>query len=83
MTDYNGTTQTGKGRIGGLIGQTLQNITYSKTIGLDILAYDERFSFDVELTSQYKPVGNRISTIPSSALQNFSVSQTSQSNAAR
>ena len=83
MTDYNGMSQTGKGRIGGLIGQTLQNVTYSKTIGLDILAYDERFSFDVELTSQYKPVGNRISTIPSSALQNFSVSQTSQSNAAR
>jgi hypothetical protein len=83
MTDYNGTTQTGKGRIGGLVGQTLQNLAYSKTIGLDILAYDERFSFDVEVTSQYKPVGNRISTIPSSALQNFNVSQTSQSNASR
>jgi len=83
MTDFNGLTLSGKGRVGGILAQTLNNITYSKTIGIDILAYDERFSFDVELTSQYKPVGNKLSTIPSSALQNFSVSQTSQRTSAR
>lgn len=72
MTDYNGTGTNGKGRLGGLIGTTLTNLTYTKVVGFDILAHDERFSFDVEVTSTYKPVGNKISTIPSASLQNFS-----------
>ena len=82
MTDYNGTTITGRGRVGGLIGTTKSNLSYSKTIGLDVLAHGERFSFDVEVTSTYRPVGNKISTIPSAAIQNFS-SPAQQSNASR
>lgn len=77
MTDYTGTLQTGKGRVGGLHASTLSNISYSKTVGFDILAHNDRFSFDVEVTSQYKPVGNRKSTIPSASLQNFSASRQS------
>jgi hypothetical protein len=73
MTDYNGTNVNGKGRVGGIVAQTLTNITYTKTIGLDVLAYDERFSFDIEVTSTYKPIGNKLSTIPSASMQNFSV----------
>jgi hypothetical protein len=81
MTDYTGISQTGKGRVGGLHATTLSNLTYSKTIGLDILAYNDRFSFDVEVTSTLKPVGNKKSTIPSASLQNYSSSSSFSSGA--
>jgi hypothetical protein len=70
MTDYNG-TGTGAGLVGGLKTNP-SNITYTKTVGIDIQAYGEdMFSFDVEVTSSYKPVGDNINTIPSAQVQSF------------
>ena len=70
MSDYNG-VGSGIGLVGGLKSNPA-NITYSKTIGIDIHASgNEIFSFDVEVSSTYKPVGDNINTIPSAQVQSF------------
>jgi len=71
MTDYHGAGNTGNGLIGGLSSRP-SNISYSKTIGIDILASGaDMFSFDVEVSSSYKPVGDNLNTIPSAQVQSF------------
>ena len=59
MTDYDGAGSTGVGIIGGFdpAGSVLTNLTYTKTLGLDILIKNQTdlFSFDLNVTAQYKP----------------------------
>ena len=63
MTDYFGVTAAGgvdssSGRIGGLNDNQIQNLTYSKKIGLDIFdSNDNQFSFDLQIFAKYKPIG--------------------------
>lgn len=72
MTDYNGKGSEGTGRIGGVIGNTLSNLTYSKKIGIDILdSQDNDFKFDVEVYAKYKSTGKNVNSITSSMLSNY------------
>ena len=72
MTDYSGTGSTGKGRVGGIISNSLQNLTYSKIIGIDILdSNNADFQFDVEVYSKYRATGKNINSITSSMLTNY------------
>jgi hypothetical protein len=72
MTDYHGTGDSGTGRIGGVIGNTFSNLTYSKKIGIDILdSQDNDFKFDVEVYAKYKPTGKNINSITASMLSNY------------
>jgi hypothetical protein len=69
MTDYFGTTSAGgvdtsSGRIGGLNTSQINNLTYSKTIGIDLFDSNEnQFSFDVEVFAKYKPKGFNLNNI--------------------
>lgn len=72
MTDYYGEGSTGTGRIGGIIDNTLTNLTYSKKIGFDIIDIAKKeFEFDVEVYSKYSPQGKNINNITSSMLSNY------------
>jgi hypothetical protein len=72
MTDYNGAGSTGTGRIGGIVGNSFQNLTYSKKIGIDIIdSNDNDFQFDVEVYSKYRATGKNINSITSSMLSNY------------
>ena len=72
MTDYSGTGDTGKGRVGGIISNSLQNLTYSKIIGIDIVdSNNTDFQFDVEVYSKYRATGKNINSITSSMLTNY------------
>ena len=74
MTDYHGPDSTGTGRIGGVIGNTFTNLTYSKKIGIDILdSQGNDFMFDVEVYAKYKPTGKNINSITSSMLTNYNL----------
>ena len=54
MTDYGGTSTSGTGFIGGIQGQPISNLTYSKRIGLDVLdSESNKFSFDLEVFAKY------------------------------
>lgn len=57
MTDYFGVGKEGTGNLGGrLTPGKNDNLTYTKTIGIDIysnLVNKEKFSFDVEITARY------------------------------
>jgi hypothetical protein len=67
MTDYFGVTTSGEvdtssGKIGGKHFSPLQNLTYSKTIGIDIFDNDDnQFSFDLSVFAKYKPKGFNLS----------------------
>jgi len=69
MTDYFGATPTGgvdtsSGRIGGLNTSQINNLTYSKTIGIDLFdSNDNQFSFDIEVFAKYKPKGFNLNNI--------------------
>lgn len=69
MTDYFGATSPGGvdtsiGRIGGLNTSQINNLTYSKTIGIDLFDSNEnQFSFDIEVFSKYKPKGFNLNNI--------------------
>lgn len=72
MTDYYGEGSTGTGRIGGIIDNTLTNLTYSKKIGFDIIDISKKeFEFDIEVYSKYSPQGKNINNITSSMLSNY------------
>jgi hypothetical protein len=72
MTDYFGSGSTGTGKIGGKYSSTLDNITYAKKVGFDIIdANGTNFMFDVEVYSKYKASGNSINTINASMLSNY------------
>jgi hypothetical protein len=70
MTDYSGDSpSTDIGRIGGLFGTNLSNLTYSKKMGIDVFDFDgEQFSFDLEIFSKYKAVGSNKNTIKAAQL---------------
>ena len=54
MTDFFGIGTQGSGRVGGS-ATNIKNLTYTKTIGLDINIKDESlFSFDIQVTAKYK-----------------------------
>lgn len=75
MTDYYGEGATGTGRVGGVIDNTLTNLTYSKKIGLDIIDFVKKeFQFDIEVYSKYSPQGKNINNITSSMLSNYNTS---------
>jgi len=74
MTDYYGGGSTGTGKIGGKYSSTLDNITYAKKVGFDIIdANGTNFMFDVEVYSKYKASGNSINTINTSMLSNYNL----------
>ena len=74
MTDYFGVTEGGGGNqvfvdnnnglVGGRKNVPLNNLTYSKTIGLDIFdSNDNQFSFDLEIFAKYKPKGKNLKNV--------------------
>ena len=72
MTDYYGVGSAGTGRVGGIIDNTLSNLTYSKKIGLDIIDFAKKeFQFDIEVYSKYSAQGKNINNITSSMLSNY------------
>jgi peptidyl-tRNA hydrolase len=81
MTDYYGIADTGisttssvneTGRIGGIVGNTLSNITYSKKIGIDILEKNgDSFFFDVEVYAKYKQEGSSSTNVTSGMISNY------------
>lgn len=83
MTDYHGVGSTGTGRVGGVVGNTFSNLTYSKKIGIDIIdSQDNDFQFDVEVYAKYKPTGKNVNSITSSMLSNYNTSGGTSANAA-
>jgi hypothetical protein len=71
MTDYFGDGAVGIGNIGGDITGTTNQIEYTKTIGIDIYSnIDERFSFDLEITSRYRSKSLQLQQVPSRDLEN-------------
>jgi len=71
MTDYFGPGRDGTGRIAGVTNAT--QVYYSKLLGFDI-SYDDnnKFSFDVEISSRYKSNSISSSDIPTLTFQNTS-----------
>jgi hypothetical protein len=74
MTDYFGVTEgdgqnqvfvdNNNGLVGGRKNVPLNNLTYSKTIGLDIFdSNDNQFSFDLEVFAKYKPKGKNLKNV--------------------
>jgi hypothetical protein len=71
MTDYYGDANS-TGRVGGIITNTLTNLTYSKKIGIDVVdAEKNEFQFDVEVYAKYKAEGSSVTNITKSMLTNF------------
>ena len=72
MTDYFGPKSSGTGRVGGVIDNTLTNLSYAKKIGIDIVDFDNNnFKFDVEVTSKYATEGRNINNVTSTMLAQF------------
>jgi hypothetical protein len=73
MTDYYGVGDSGTGRVGGILDNTLTNLTYSKKIGIDILGLGKTdFQFDIEVYAKYTTQGKNINNITSAMLSNYS-----------
>lgn len=72
MTDYHGVGSTGTGRVGGVVGNIFNNLTYSKKIGIDILdSNGNDFQFDLEVYAKYRTTGKNINSITTSMLSNY------------
>lgn len=72
MTDYFGPKSSGTGRVGGVIDNTLTNLSYTKKIGIDIVDFESNnFKFDVEVTAKYATEGRNINNITSTMLSQF------------
>lgn len=70
MTDYFGSGDSGLGNIGGDPNGTINNITYTKKLGFDLLTDQKNpFSFDLEFTAKYKPEGVNVSSIPTRSFE--------------
>jgi len=81
MTDYYGKGSIGTGRVGGVVSNTLTNLTYAKKIGIDIIDnLGDEFTFDVEIYSKYTAQGKNINNINSSMLSNYNSSTTYTGN---
>jgi hypothetical protein len=74
MTDYYGDGNNGLGNIGGDINfNTSSNLEYTKRIGIDIynnLKDNNRFSFDIEITSRYTSKTMSNTFIPTRSFEN-------------
>ena len=70
MTDYYGNdSQSDLGRIGGLSKFGFGNLTYTKTIGLDLFdKHDNQFSFDLEIFAKYSSKGKNLNSIRAAQL---------------
>jgi len=70
MTDYAGNDNTNDlGRVGGIISNTLTNLTYSKRVGIDTFDADgEQFSFDIEVFAKYKAAGSNKNSVKAAQL---------------
>jgi hypothetical protein len=71
MTDYYGPKASGIGRIGGVLDNTFTNLSYAKKIGIDILAGDDDFQFDVEVTAKYAAEGRNVNNVTSTMLTTY------------
>ena len=72
MTDYYGVGDIGTGRVGGILDNTITNLTYAKKIGIDILEFGKKdFQFDVEVYAKYTTQGKNINNITTSMLSNY------------
>lgn len=80
MTDFYGAGVNGTGRIGGLT--TLNNLYYSKKLGIDIYVKEETvFSFDIQVSSKYKvdsPSQTGISPVQNTQLNSIQSSSANQ-----
>lgn len=70
MTDYAGNDNANDvGRVGGIMSNTINNLTYAKRIGIDTFDADgEQFSFDVEVFAKYKPAGSNRNSVKAAQL---------------
>jgi len=70
MTDYAGDNPASDtGRVGGIIGTNLSNLTYAKRIGIDVFDSDgEQFSFDLEIFAKYKAAGSNKNSVRAAQL---------------
>ena len=72
MTDYYGPSNTGTGRIGGVLDNTFTNLSYAKKIGIDIIDFGNNdFKFDIEVTAKYAAEGRNINNVTSTMLTNY------------
>lgn len=72
MTDYSGAGNSGSGRVGGIVGSTLTNLTYAKKIGIDIIdMHGNDFLFDIEVYAKYKSTGKNMNSITAAMLSNY------------
>jgi hypothetical protein len=72
MTDYYGPSNTGIGRIGGVLTNTFTNLSYAKKIGIDIIDFGKNdFKFDVEVVAKYTTEGRNVNNITSSMLSSY------------
>ena len=56
MTDYSGTSSSSAGFIGGNKDNIYTNLTYSNTIGIDVMdGSGNEFAIDLEVFAKYKP----------------------------
>ena len=70
MTDYFGDAATGLGNIGGDTSGTTNQLEYTKRIGIDIYSnVDDRFSFDVEITSRYRSASLQFTEVPTLSME--------------
>lgn len=70
MTDYAGNDPaTDTGRIAGQTGLGITNVTYTKSIGIDIFdKYDSQFSFDLEVFARYTTKGKNLNSVKAAQL---------------
>lgn len=83
MTDYYGVADTTfasttsvneTGRVGGIVSNTLSNITYSKKLGIDILDSEgNSFLFDVEVYAKYKQEGSSATNVTNSMIDTYNL----------
>jgi hypothetical protein len=71
MTDYFGFGSTGIGKIGGDPSDSIVSLEYSKIIGIDVYSGDnEKFSFDLEVSSKYSSRSFTTADVPTRTFQN-------------
>ena len=71
MTDYFGENSDGIGSIGGDPTGTINQLNYTKTLGIDIYSNtNERYSFDIEISARYRSKSLQLQEVPSRDLEN-------------
>ena len=76
MTDYFGEGETGLGNVGGDYTQSIENLSYVKSLGVDLYTSDNRkFSFDLEFQAIYKAEGATLRNVTGQSFDSTSSSQ--------